>query len=322
MKQPAYHLRSNKAVDRLTLIDAIKRSTKLVEDVSEYTYYGFGGPYLEDFRLLYEFYPEINMVSIEDNDEIFKRQRFHTPCNANQLKLKKVEFQSFLARYEGGGRRSIFWLDYLDLNYGHFEDFMALLAKVSPNSLVKITLRCEPSDYFGKDDAELSKKKEDFRKQFEAVLPHPSDGPPVMFSDFAELLQEMIQIASQQSLPSAMPVKFLPISSFLYKDGVGMFTLTGIVCLRTEEAKVKAAFRTWHLRNLSWSKPRMIDVPTLSTKERLHLQRRLPCYSRSGRILRRALGYLIDDDVQRTEAKLKQYADFHRYFPYFMKAIP
>ena len=66
----------------------------------------------------------------------------------------------------------------------------------------------------------------------------------------------------------------------------------------------------------------MIDVPTLSTKERLHLQDRLPLNLNAGRVLRRALGYLIDKDVRRTEAKLKQYADFHRYFPYFMKAIP
>jgi hypothetical protein len=86
--------------------------------------------------------------------------------------------------------------------------------------------------------------------------------------------------------------------------------------------KVKRAFGDWHLRNLNWGMPRLIDVPTLSTKERLHLQRRLPCERHAGRVLRRALGYLIENDTKRTEGKLRQYADFHRYSPYFMKAVP
>jgi hypothetical protein len=322
VKQPAYHLRSNKAVDRLTLIDAIKRSTKLGGDISEYTYYGFGGPYLEDFRLLYEFYPEIKMISIEDQDEIYKRQRFHVPCNAVQLKLRKMEFRSFLAQYESGQEKSIFWLDYIDLRFGHFEEFMILLEKVSPSSLIKITLRCEPSDYLDKDKKKEFRIREDFQKQFQDILPHPSDEPPPAFADFAKLLQDMIQIAAQKVLPSAMPLKFVPISSFRYADGAGMFTLTGMVCFRTDEAKIKRAFRTWHLKNLNWSKPRMIDVPTLSTKERLHLQRLLPCDANAGKVLRRALGYLIENNTRRTEVKLRQYADFHRYFPYFMKAIP
>jgi hypothetical protein len=322
VKQPAYHLRSNKAVDRLTLIDAIKGCARLVDDISEYTYYGFGGPYLEDFRLLYEFYPEIRMISIEDNDEIFKRQRFHAPCHATKLRLRKTEFKSFLARYEAGSEKSIFWLDYLDLKYGHFEDFMVLLEKVSPNSLIKISLRCEPSDYLDKDEAVASQRRKDFQRQFQEILPHPSDEPPTAFADFAKLLQDMVQISSQKALPGALPLKFVPISSFQYADGAGMFTLTGMVCRRPDEAKVKGVFRRWHLGNLNWSAPRIIDVPTLSTKERLHLQHRLPCNRNAGRVLRLALGYFIDNGARRTEAKLRQYADFHRYFPYFMKAVP
>jgi len=322
VKQPAYHLRPNKAVDRLTLIDAIKRTAALTEDISDYTYYGLGGPYLEDFRLLYEFYPEIKLISIEDNDEIFKRQKFHVPCHSKHMRLEKTDFKSFLARYDGNNEKSIFWLDYIGLTYGHFEDFMVLLEKVSPNSLIKITLRCEPSDYVGKDGADAAKKKEEFQAEFQAVLPRPDDEPPTTFAEFAVLIQDMIRIATQRTLSSETPLKFVPLSSFCYADGVGMFTLTGIVCSRTEEAKVKRTFRTWHLRNLNWDKPRIIDVPTLSTKERLHLQRRLPCKINAGRVLHRALGYLIEDDAPRTEEKLQQYAQFHRYFPYFMKAIP
>jgi hypothetical protein len=321
VKQPAYHLRANKAVDRLTLIDAIRRIGALDGNIGEYTYYGFGGPYLEDFRLMYEFYPEIRMISIEDSDEVYKRQQFHAPCRSSQLRLKKIEFKAFLDQYDGGNEKTIFWLDYLDLKYARFEEFMELLPKVSNGSIIKITLRCEPQDYIRKD-AKDRDKEVDFQNQFGQVLPHPDAKPAANFEGMANLLQDMIRIAAQKSLSSAMASKFLPISSFRYADGVGMFSLTGIVCAREDVGMVKRAFGDWHLRNLSWRPPRVIDVPILSTKERLHLQRRLPCERYAGRVLRRALGYLIEDNTKRTEGKLRQYADFHRYSPYFMKAVP
>lgn len=312
MKHPAYQLRPNKAVDRLTLIDAIRRLAKL-GDLSEYTYYGLGGPYLEDFRLLYEFYPEIKMVSIEEDGQTYRRQKFHRPCGTLNLKLKRAHFRSFLSRYEASDKKSIFWLDYTGLEYGHFEDFMMLLGKVAANSMIKVTLQAEPREHLH--------KAQEFREKFGALLPDRSAEPPRVPGGFVRLAQQMVQIASQNALPSAMPLMFLPVSSFYYSDGTGMFTLTGVVCFRSEEPRVREAFKNWEFANLDWAKPRRIDVPMLSTKERLHLQHRLP-RTNAGRVLRRALGYLIDTDVRTTEFKLGQYADFHRHFPYFMKAIP
>ena len=113
MKHPSYHLRPNKAVDRLSLIDTIRHLGRFA-DLSKYVYYGMGGPYLEDFRLLYEFYPEIRMVSIEEDDNTFKRQRFHAPCQTSRLQLTKSDFTSFLAQFDPRNKNSIFWLDYTD----------------------------------------------------------------------------------------------------------------------------------------------------------------------------------------------------------------
>jgi hypothetical protein len=275
-----------------------------------------GGPTLEDFRLIYEFYPEIRMVCIERDPETYKRQRFHLPCRSHRLKLENTTFQSFLAQYDANDEKSIFWMDYTDLKLAHFDDFMELLGKVGTNSLVKITLRCDPRDYAKTEQAE------DFRKKFEALLPNASDPPPAQLDKFALLLQKMVQIASQKALPSAMPSMFLPVSSFYYRDGVGIFTLSGVVCRRTEEVTFRKALKQWPFANMNWNEPREINVPSLSIKERLHLQRHLPSGGNAGRSLRRVLGYLIDEDMEQTETQLQQYADFHRYFPYFIKAIP
>ncbi|OGN90082.1 MAG: hypothetical protein A2Z74_00235 [Chloroflexi bacterium RBG_13_46_9] len=311
MKHPPYHLRINKAVDRFALIEAIRRLEKL-GNLNEYNYYGLGGPYLEEFRLLYEFYPEIDMFSIEQDEETYKRQKFHLPCGT--LHLENMDVKSFLARYDSGGKKSIVWLDYTGLEYSDFEDFMLLLTRVAEKSMVKITLRAEPRDYFNKG--------EEFRKKFSAIMPRPSEDPPPMVHDFAYLLQEMLQISSQKALPADVPIKFQPVSSFYYSDGTNMYTLTGVIWPRREKTAVKQVFKGWKFANLTWSEPRLIDIPTLSTKERLCLEGFLPCLKSPGKTLRKALGYLIDEDVPITEAKLKQYADFHRYSPYFLRGIP
>jgi hypothetical protein len=314
MKQPAYHLRPNKAVDRLTLIEAVKHITNLGLALNEYTYYTLGGPHLEDCRLMYEFYPEVKMVSVEENEDIFKRQDFHMPCGT--LEIMQAQFKSFLAEYDPKDRKSIFWLDYTRFEYGNFEDFMVLLGKVIPNSMIKVTMRAEPRDYYNR------KRVQEFQRRFGAVLPRPGTSPPATADDFAFLVQSMLRIAAQKTLSSATPLTFQPISSFRYSDGTSMVSLTGFVCERERQDRVKEAFKGLQFPNFEWGRPRLIDMPILSTKERLHLQRLLPCGPGGGAILRRSLGYLIDDDQESTEMKLQQYADFHRYYPYFMKATP
>ena len=313
MKHPPYHLRTNKAVDRFLLIEALRCLGRLSE-LAQYTYYGLGGPYLEDFRLLHESFPDMHMVSIERNVQTFKRQKFHLPCR--HIQVQQVDIKSFLSRYDSRDQKSIFWLDYTDLAYSQFEDFMYLLGKVAAGSIVKITLRAEPSDY------NQSQKEDDFKAKFAALLPSSDVVLPSEFLKFARLLQDMLQIAAQQALPSATGFAYQPISSFCYKDGVGIFTLTGIVCQRTELKVVRSRFSNWDFANMNWARPKRIDVPFLSTKERLHLQKHLPCRRDAGRRLLRVLRYYIDDDRSTAVAKMKQYADFYSYFPYFIRGIP
>jgi hypothetical protein len=319
MKHPPYHLRPNKAIDRFMLIEAIRCLEKLYS-LSKYTYYSLGGPYLEDFRMLYEYCPEVAMTSIEMDLETYKRQKLHLPCR--HLKLMHVPFKSFLAQYESRNRMSIFWLDYVGLSYSAMDDFMELLTKVADGSVIKITLRAQPTDYSDPDAAIEIKKRSEFHSEFEALLPSPACDPPRDLEGFAYLVQEMLQIACQKALPSVCGRVFQPLSSFCYTDGVGIFTLTGIVCPKNKQRKIQSLFASWQFKNLSWRRPTRIDVPVLSTKERLHLQRHLPCLGNAGVRLSNALGYLVDETRRKSLRKMKQYALFHRYYPYFMRAVP
>jgi len=314
-----YHLRLNKTADRFTFIEAIGRLNRF-SNLEDYMYYGLGGPFLEDFRLIYEFYPQVKMVSIEHDENIYKCQEFHRPCVDSHLSLEFTDLTSFITSYDPQDNLSIFWLDYTDLALRCFKDFKALLEKISLNSMIKVTLRADTREYWASENKSRERKAQSFQKKFREVMPDPSEDPPRGSVDFAYLLQRMVQLAAQQALPpEATPITFQPVSSFYYSDGTTMFTITGIVCLKDNIPEVIETYQGWEFANTDWSLPKLIDVPILSTKERLNLQECLPCSSSAGSVLSSRLGYLISDN---TEAALQQYAIFHRYSPYFLRGTP
>ena len=321
MTVPAYHLRPNKAVDRLVLMEAIRRLARLDgKGLEGYTYHGLGGPYLEDFRLLYELYPKIGMVSIEIKKRIFERQEFHRPCRS--LKLERGSLSSFITRYNPGNAKSIFWLDYNKLEYACFKDFQRLLVSVAPDSMIKITLPSDHGDLLTPGKRRSPTRISKFCERFSDFMPNAPGDPPRNSKCFAGLLQDMIQIAAQQALLAVtMGKKFIPLSSFYYTDGTPMFTITGVVCSVDREDKLKEVFADWEFANLVWEPPRQINVPTLSTKERLHLQQALPTRT-SAQVLCERLGYSIEDTYKKTKETMEQYAAFHRYVPYFLKGVP
>ena len=305
MKHPPYHLRVNKAIDRFLLVEILDILRKHCE-ISDYTYYGFGGPFLEDCRLIHNRCPEIPIVSIEKNVETFKRQKFHR--FSKNLDLRNEDFASFLAHFSSSGREVV-WLDYTDLKFGHFDEFMSLLGKVSENSVVKITIRAEPDN----------KNWEGFQQEYGQILP-----PSIQQTDierplpFVKLLQEMLKIAAQQALPPSGESVFQILNSSHYSDQTQMLSVTGIVCNKNEVSEIQQWFKGWEFRNLKWAPPHKIDVPVLSIKERLHLEKSLPTTKKTGLSLSRALGYKIDTGKEHIE-KLKQYEEFYQYYPYFAR---
>lgn len=314
MRHPPYHLRVNKAIDRFLLvqiIDILKRYC----DIADYTYYGFGGPFLEDCRLIHNRCPEIKIVSIEKNEHTFKRQEFHR--FSKNLDLRQIDFASFLANFSSDGKE-IFWLDYTDLRFGHFDDFKNILGKVSENSIVKITVRAE----LPKPPSNGLSAWEKFQRDYGQILPKSKQETDIeRLIPFLKLLQKMFKIASQQVLPASGESVFQLLDSVHYNDQTEMLSLTGMVCNKKQVSDVRQWFKNWAFRNLDWKAkaPRKIDVPILSTKERLHLEKYLPTKAKTGRSLARALGYRIDKSASGHLEKLKQYEEFYPYYPYFAR---
>ena len=307
MKHPPYHLRMNKAIDRLLLVDILD-ILKTHCKMSSYTYYGFGGPFLEDCKLIHHRCPDIKIVSIENDLETYKRQEFHR--FSKKLNIEYSDFSDFLLNFSSSGKE-IFWLDYTDRKLSRFNEFKSILGKVSDNSVVRISIRAE------QDRDSLEK----FKQQYPKICP-----VSIQYDDIKEaerlviLLQNMFKIAAQQALPPSGESVFQLLNSSYYKDPVRMLSVTGMVCNKQNVSKIQGWFKDWEFVNLTWERPHKIDVPFLSIREKLYLEKYLPTTQKTGRSLARVLKYKIDSDTNNEHIeKMKQYEVFYKYYPYFAR---
>jgi hypothetical protein len=325
VRHPPYHLRPNKAIDRFLLVEILSLLARS-EDLAKYRYYGLGGPFLEDFRLLGQHFPGLSLVSLESHEHTFLRQRFHR--SAKNVDLRRETVQSFLSTYSGE-EKCVFWLDYTDFSPDRLAEFQAFVDRVAEGSVVKVTVKASLDDELPdrtmralpQDEREKASGLyfDNFKSKYDAMLPSDVEYAQLRAGNFPSLLQKMFRIAAQRALPAGSGRTFQIIHSCYYADQTQMFSLTGIVCREEEARRYRDMFGTWELRNLRWRDPERIDMPVLSIKERMLLERYLPARKASGKSLRRALGYNIDDGLPQTLRKLAHYATFYRYYPYFAK---
>jgi len=326
VSQPPYHLRPNKAVDRFLLVEILKRLGKKY-DLADYTYYGFGGPFLEDCRLLCEHLPEIRLVSIENDPEIYKRQKFHK--FNRKLTLIEKDFQGFIAGHDLGEGKQIFWLDYTKCNFRCLQEFQVVIQRVSDYSVVRLTInadkiarlkiRANVEKYV--KTSEWRNFVDNFNTEYGAVLPNRIDDPEYFYpgEKSLSLLCKMIRIAAERARPTNSGTVFQVLNASYYRDGATMLSVTGIICPIEKVADIRKHFTQLPFINLTWEPAHKIDMPILSTKERLNLERHLPTEHYNGRELLQVLGYNFDDDRKTTIEKLRQYAYFYKYYPQFAR---
>ncbi len=354
MKHPAYQLRHNKAIDRFILLEILK----CTKNISDYTYVSLGGPFLEDFQLVHSHFPRMKMISLEKNKATFDRQSFHKITRF--IKLKNESYDSFISNYEIKGKACI-WLDYTKFDVNCINDFIHTLPKVEERSIVKITLRSElpecseipyseiSNELKGRlnrciDDALNQNENQDEIKNriqnvvndyFDSVLPRtalldslaeylPSDYKDKLTdrSSIRILIQQVVMNAANKALDPSSDLFFMPLNSSYYNDGTEMMSITGIVIKRQDEDKVNREYSNFKFKLKDWyDSPSLIDVPILSTKERLYLQKYLPRKKNAGENLHKLLGYKIDDSKSRTIKMLGLYNDFYSYYPVYGKIL-
>lgn len=327
MKHPAYHLRVNKTIDRLLLVDIIR---KIALDGKNCTYYSLGGPFLEDLRVMDHYFPEMKLVSLETNKQTYQRQLFNR--FSSRININHARVDSFISGPYEPSALDIFWLDYTSLKYELLQEFQLVLSTVPYGSVVRITLHAEPKVNLNslKDDISseefnnlLNALINDFKNRFDRLISGELD--PNYFEQhnkFPELVQNLVRIAAANALDKPRDqATFLPLQSTYYSDGTQLLSVTGLVCERSRIDLMKEQLSGIRFANFDWKAPQRIDIPALSVKERLTLEHRLPVENGedAGEILYDMLKYRIDDSERKTKTQLSHYADCQRDYPNFIR---
>jgi hypothetical protein len=321
----AYQLRPNKAVDRNLLIDLLNKLNRIV-NISDYRYFGFGGPFLEDFKLMHAHLRIAKMTSIEQNKDVHLRQKFNSPLSCinfvNKPSSEFIESEPF-------DDLSIVWLDYTDpAKIGEqLKEIEYLVTKLSRSDILKITLNSNPSALGGKATEE--KDLQEVRLQIlESRLNEyfPSGTQPEMLvhTHFGKVIFKALELAIKKGMRGKGKEYFQVLSSFLYKDGGHeMLTVTGIL-LEDDKEKIDNFFNgtrllNWPLGLFEWSVPKVINVPELSVKERIHIDNLLP--QNDCQVVKNSLGYCIDGDDVEMNSLIENYINYYRSYPLFSKVV-
>lgn len=224
-----YTVRPAKYAERRMLRDIFRRVSPFASP-EDYVYVGFGSVWFADFSLFHRGLGVREMVSIESSVKAVQRVTDNAPFN---ISLKFDRSERVLPTLDWS-RLQFMWLDYddaIDPNKLRDVDFVA--RKARSGSLLAVTVRAsEAKEYDPTGDIGASTAS--FRQKFDPGLyPAEIDDGDLMGYPFCTLSRSMLQTKIEDALDvrnskADDPVRFQPICSIDYADGVLMTTLVGM----------------------------------------------------------------------------------------------
>lgn len=314
-----YHLRQNKAIDRSLFIDLLSRISRY-RNISDYTYIGFGGPFLEDFKYLHSSLRIKSMISLEADKNVAARQRFNQPLSC--IKILHQSSGDFLATHDFIDPYVV-WLDYAtprDLPT-QLAETQKLVGSLTAGDVFKITVNASPETLGrpspGNDLREY--RAHGAKERLTEYGPNTIELDDISTANYPRLLLHAIYSAAKRGVESNKRLYVQPLSAFVYKDGQQMLTATAILLNHNDKQPFFTATRLdhWPYKNMEWNVPLPISIPDMSIKERLHVESLLPD-SKPNEILEK-MGYFVGSDEQEANGLMKNFVDYYRLSPWFSR---
>ena len=311
-----YRVRPAKSIQRKMLCDAFLRLS-FFEPVENYRYVGFGATTFVDFILFHKILGIKDMISIEKNEKDKARFEFNNPFHC--ICIKYGNSSNVLSSLDWD-RKTVVWLDYDNpLTDSVLADIAYISRNLVSGSILVVTVDARPipapSSPF--PDKELQNYRvEKFKKRVgDKKVPKSVKGKDLEGNEFATtcgrvILNEIKQTLSRRNgLYKNLPddkIEYNPLFNFLYQDGAKMLTVGGIFYERGDKARLEQC----EFENLEFVKSDAtfyeIDVPILTHRERLYLDKTLPEGNSSE-----------GEQIGLTEKDINNYKRLYRYFTTF-----
>ena len=316
MSQPFYHLRPNKYVDRHLFLSVLDRLGPYLS-IGEYRYIGFGSYLFDDFKLMHERLHISSMISLESDVSVFKRATFNAPYNC--IEIVNQSSTDYISSGNWDDQKSVIWLDYTSPKQlpKQFSDIASLLNKTITHDIVRMTFNAN-ADTLGKITQEygLEQRMEKFKSRMADYLPadyNPTDFNKENYPLF--ILKCLRLLISDAFLENEYDKRFmLPIFSTIYQDSEHrMLTFTGIVLNDYNEVDtIKSFFPDIPYINFEWDNPSKINIPGLTVKEMLEINKMLPSENAKEQI-EESFDFVFGGKKE----EINSYISFYKYYPSF-----
>lgn len=309
-----YHLRTNKSIDRQIFFEVLNL-LNLPENVQSYKYISLGGPMLEDHHSLHNVLGMVKLESLERDEAVFTRQEFNK--NFSCINCNQTSIGEFVFSFERDSG-TVVWLDYTDTNWGHqMREFNALLSKLDIYDICKITINANPDSINNTDSSPVDVFK--YRASCKFLNENINENDVSGMDRLARTLEDMVHAAADDAFLGAEGLFFKPLTTFRYIDNRHqMLTITGIVL--NEESEGEQLLKDSHLNVMDhvcdgWGDVHEISVPDLTVKERLEVNKYLPCSSVDDFVDK--LPFRLHKNTLHSKRALENYVKYYRYIPSF-----
>ena len=326
-----YHLRVNKAVERQLFIDLLTK-IHASNSILNHTYVGFGGPFLEDFKMLHNAFDFRKMISLEVDENVHKRQSFNKPyacidCWHKDSRMLIDEYQHIV------DSNAIVWLDYADPSdfSKQLHEINDLLPKLRVNDVLKVTFNANPS-VLQEQTPGLPKRKVHKLRFVEFAERCNSFFSPTLISEDMmdkKSFSKAVHIVFNNLIAKTMEGSGLslePLTSFIYADSEHqMYTFTGVILENHNKKDFLSCtgITDWDMYIGNSGNPLEISIPVLSLKEKNHFDQVLPLKKDDGNraIIEAhdALGFCFDEQCKNSQNMILSYSKFYRNVPFFSK---
>lgn len=305
-----YKLRPNKAVDRELFLSLLTRLAPTL-GLERHHYIGLGGSFLEDFRLVHARLGIDQMTSVEAEEEVYKRQLFNRPTASVQC--VHLSLEDYLDGHDFD-RPAIVWFDYTAPKpIEQIKRFARTVGEVKFNSVLRLTLNAQPGalgspspPLSGQDLLEWRLKK--FQDRLGSLCPTDITPAGMEKRTYGASVLRALFLAVEKEALSHRDRRVVWALSTHYADGQPMVTATLVVC-EANDAVVRPLVEQWTFYSPP-DKPLRIDLPALSTLERLTMESTDDASTRLGfKLPESGLG----------EDPFEVFKKFYRIYPHFSR---
>jgi hypothetical protein len=318
-----YLLRPRKQIERKILIEILKN----VRSIDSYHYVGLGSIFYYDFILFHKYLNVTNMTSLDCEKEV-SRFDFNRPYDFVTFVNKTTT--EFLSEYDFA-ERTLMWFDYDSMLYDPktqspndsiLNDIQIVTRRATPKTLFFITIDIGPPQVLQQQDA--------FRSAFGHLLPSKYKTELYRVNNarfllrYRYMIQEIILnfIEEESKFRRA---KFHKLFSFYYRDTAPMYTIGGIYDDTKGFRETQSLIASNEFISSRSNQITDIDVPILTYKEKIHLDRKVRWLQRriakgKGKGELQRIMQQLKFEI-RPPSMLQKYLRFYRYYPQYYEGI-